>query len=51
MTDFAIFALAMPVVGTVFVACFAFVVMRFIRHDAESEKAGAAKTDLKQAAE
>ncbi len=51
MSNFAIFALAMPVVGTVFVACFALVLMRIDRTAAERDEAKTSGTDLKQAAE
>ena len=51
MTDFEIFALVMPVVGFVFLACFAFVLMRIDRATAEPEQAKTPSADLKQAAE
>ena len=51
MTDFEIFALAMPVVGTVFVVCFGFILMRLDRHDPEAGQAEGPRADLKQAAE
>lgn len=50
MTDFEIFALVMPVVGFVFLACFAFVLMRIAGIE-KPEAAKAPQPDLKQAAE
>jgi hypothetical protein len=51
MTDFEIFALVMPIVGFVFVACFAAILMRIDRGAADPEKRKALPSELKQAAE
>jgi hypothetical protein len=51
MTDFEIVALALPIVGFVFLACFAFVLMRLSRAAAEGEVTKVAPAGLKQAAE
>jgi hypothetical protein len=51
MTDFQIFALVMPIVGTVFVGCFAYVLTRIDRVDADGEGAPKRRTQTDGAAE
>jgi hypothetical protein len=51
MTDFGIFALAMPIVGTVFVVGFVLFLTRFDRRGPEHEQTEAPRAGLKEAAE
>lgn len=49
MTYFEIYALSAPVIGFLFLCCFAFILMRIDR--AEPDEAKHQQSDLKQAAE